>query len=243
MVVDMLSEQVPIAAPCLRMAWHRLVFAHWRVTPAAVQRLLPAGLTVETFDGIAWVGLVPFRMQAIQPLGLPAPWFGPDFLELNVRTYVRGPGAQTGVWFFTLECNHRPAVAAARAGFALAYRHAPMSDAQRGRWWGLQARRRGAACHMWAQRTSPWRLASEDACTNFLFERYRLFAFRSQPRQLLLGQVRHAPYQIADARVHVHARALLAERGFACIGNRPPDHVAVARPVEVVAGPPRILRW
>ena len=34
-------------------------------TTDVVQRLLPAGVEVDTFDGSAWVGLVPFHMDAL----------------------------------------------------------------------------------------------------------------------------------------------------------------------------------
>ena len=49
--------------------WDRLTFLHWRYDADVVQRLLPAGLTVETFDGSAWVGLVPFDDAGVAAAG------------------------------------------------------------------------------------------------------------------------------------------------------------------------------
>jgi uncharacterized protein YqjF (DUF2071 family) len=62
-----------------------------------VQALLPAGLTVDEYDGKAWVGLVPFMMW-VAPPGVPAlPWLG-RFCETNVRTSVRDEHGRDGVW-------------------------------------------------------------------------------------------------------------------------------------------------
>jgi uncharacterized protein YqjF (DUF2071 family) len=43
---------------------------------------------IETFDGAAWVGLVPFYMRLATPGGRRMPWVS-NFRETNVRTYVR----------------------------------------------------------------------------------------------------------------------------------------------------------
>jgi hypothetical protein len=55
--------------PIMRQRWERLTFVHWAFEPAAVQRLLPDGLRVDTYDGAAWVSLVPFFMRVATPGG------------------------------------------------------------------------------------------------------------------------------------------------------------------------------
>jgi uncharacterized protein YqjF (DUF2071 family) len=73
--------------------WRDLTFLHWRYEPDVVQKLLPTGLTVQTFDGSAWIGLVPFVMDRVRFPAVPAlPWMS-RFPETNVRTYVSGPTA------------------------------------------------------------------------------------------------------------------------------------------------------
>ncbi|MDX6227501.1 MAG: uncharacterized protein QOI76_891, partial [Frankiales bacterium] len=57
----------PPSTTVMRQEWRRLTFLHWPYEPAVVQRLLPPGLTVETYDGTAWVALVPFEMVAKAP--------------------------------------------------------------------------------------------------------------------------------------------------------------------------------
>ncbi len=68
--------------------WESLLFLHWRVDSEEVQKTLPRGLIVDTFNGEAWLGIVPFFMRNVRLVGLPVlPWFS-HFQELNVRTYV-----------------------------------------------------------------------------------------------------------------------------------------------------------
>jgi uncharacterized protein YqjF (DUF2071 family) len=106
--------------------WDELAFLHWRYEPAEVKRLLPDGLEVETFDGSAWVSLVPFFMRVGLP-GVPSvPWFS-RFCETNVRTYVRSADGRTGVWFFSLDAARLGAVVVARVGYQLPYFWADMS--------------------------------------------------------------------------------------------------------------------
>ena len=49
-------------------SWDQVTFVYWRFEPDTVQCALPTGLTVETFDGSAWVGLVPFFLR-VSPSG------------------------------------------------------------------------------------------------------------------------------------------------------------------------------
>jgi uncharacterized protein YqjF (DUF2071 family) len=110
----------PVRRAVMVQQWKDLSYIHWRYDPAEVQSLLPAGLEVDTFDGSAWVGLIPFSMRGIGVPGLPAvPYFG-SFPEVNVRTYVRRHGVP-GVWFFSLDVNRLLPALVARATYLLPY--------------------------------------------------------------------------------------------------------------------------
>jgi hypothetical protein len=111
--------------------WDRLTFLHWRYDAATVQALLPRGLAVETYDGSAWVGLVPFEMTVRAARGPALPWLS-RFPETNVRTYVTGPDGRTGVWFLSLDAARLPAVVTARQGFRLPYYWSRMRVQQEG---------------------------------------------------------------------------------------------------------------
>ncbi len=106
--------------------WDQLTFLHWPYEPEIVQALLPDGLSVETYGGNAWVGLVPFRMEVRLPRAPAAPWLS-HFPETNVRTYVTAPDGTTGVWFLSLDAARLPAVVGARATYRLPYFWSAMS--------------------------------------------------------------------------------------------------------------------
>src|ERR671920_2567916 len=100
--------------------WQDLLFMHWPLREDTLRPLIPPGLTLDTFDGSAWLGVVPFRMSGVRPRSLPrVPWLS-AFPEINVRTYVTAEG-KPGVWFFSLEATSRVAVRVARWAFHLNY--------------------------------------------------------------------------------------------------------------------------
>mgnify|MGYP002138263106 CR=1 FL=1 len=105
--------------------WDLLTFLHWSFEPDEIQRLLPPGLAVDTFDGRAWVGLVPFLMEVRAARGPALPWIS-HFCETNVRTYVHLDGENPGVWFFSLDAASRQCVLGARLTYHLPYHFAEM---------------------------------------------------------------------------------------------------------------------
>ena len=105
----------------LHQQWHELAYFHWRYDPTEVQALLPKGLTVDTFDGSAWVGLIPFEMRNVRVGPTPPiPWLG-NFHEINVRTYVYDQAGRRAVWFFSLDVPRLAIVGVARSIFSLPY--------------------------------------------------------------------------------------------------------------------------
>ncbi len=115
----------------MAMSWHDLAFLHWPVSAAALAKKIPPGLTLDTFEGDAYLGVVPFHMTGVRPrLGPSIPGVS-SFIELNVRTYVTTEG-KPGVWFFSLDATSRLAVRAARRFFHLPYFDARMSSVRGG---------------------------------------------------------------------------------------------------------------
>ncbi len=113
----------PDAPVMMHQNWHHLLFLHWEVPPGDLQRLIPPQLTVDSFEGNAYVGLVPFTLTGVRAvLTPPLPWIS-HFHEVNVRTYVHRDGQDPGVWFFSLDASSAIAVAAARAAYNLPYFH------------------------------------------------------------------------------------------------------------------------
>ena len=221
----------PMRRPVMRQRWDDLFFLHWKHPREAIQARLPAGLTVDTFDGQAHLGVVGFRMNAVRPAGLPAlPWLS-YFNELNVRTYVRDASGEPGVWFFSLDCDRAPAVALARKFFGLAYEHATMSF---GPGLSQSCRRRGrseTARFAWSAAGAA-QTAAPGSLEFHLAERYSFFSTKSG--RLVRGQVHHAPYELSPATMTDWSDLPLRWDGFD-VGGRPPDHAHGCQGVAIEA--------
>lgn len=121
--------RLPTQPWVMRQSWHDLLFAHWPVPVETLRALVPPPLEIDTFDGVGWLGIVPFRMSHVRPRFVPAVPGVSAFPEMNVRTYVRSPRSddpRPGVYFFSLDAGNALAVAAARRGFRLPYFRAKM---------------------------------------------------------------------------------------------------------------------
>ena len=221
----------PTRRPVMRQRWDDLFFLHWEYAAAAIQARLPSGLTVDTFEGKAYLGVVGFRMNAVRPLGLPAlPWLS-YFNELNVRTYVRDAAGEPGVWFFSLDCDRAPAVVIARAGFGLPYEHAAMSFGPGLAQTCCRQGEQETARFAWSAVSSP-QIAAPGSLDFHLAERYSFFSDRGG--RLVRGQVHHAPYQLSLAEANAWSDLPLSWDGFD-VGGRPPELAHCCQGVAIEA--------
>jgi uncharacterized protein YqjF (DUF2071 family) len=115
----------------MRQTWGKLLFMHWAIDPSVLRPLIPAPLSIDTFENQAWIGVVPFTMWGIRASFLPPIPGTSAFHELNVRTYVH-LNEIPGVWFFSLDAAHRLAVWGARTFYYLPYFNAEMHLEQQG---------------------------------------------------------------------------------------------------------------
>lgn len=215
----------------MRQRWEHLLFLHWPVDAARLQRTLPPGLRADTFEGNGWLGIVPFAMRGVRPAGLPAVGPVSDFLELNVRTYVHDERGVPGVWFYSLDCNQPLAVLIARIFFGLPYRHAKMA-ATFGPAADYRSTRRGTAqeAHYAWQPQGPARTAVHGSLEFFLLERYHLYSRRGG--KLLRGTVAHEPYAFRTARLDTFSVLPAELAGFDGL-SAPPSHACHADGVDV----------
>lgn len=224
----------PPGQPLLFMNWEKLLFLHWSWEPETIQALLPKGLFVDTFEGRAWLGVVPFFMRRVHPRHLPcAPWLS-DFQELNVRTYVHDGQGVPGVWFFSLSCHQPVAVFGARTFFHLNYVGAHMRAEETEAGIDYSSRRRGGreARYRYAMPENSG-VAEPGSREFFLLERYVLFSADRQGR-LFSGRVHHRPYEWGLAPLAEGSFLPAVDDGFPDPG-RPPEHVAMSARVEVGA--------
>src|SRR5919109_1105605 len=100
----------------IHMTWRDLLFAHWPVPVQQLRAAVPEPLPIDTYDGRAWVGVIPFVMD-MNTRGVPLLRRTP---ELNVRTYSTLEG-KPGVYFFSLDLASTVGVLGARVGYGLPY--------------------------------------------------------------------------------------------------------------------------
>jgi len=196
--------------------WDNLTFLHWRFDPEVVQRLIPAPLVVETFDGSAWVGLVPFEMQVRLPRIAPVPWLS-NFPETNVRTYVRAPDGTTGVWFLSLDAARASAVVTARTTYRLPYFWSKMSVTTAGPIVTYQSRRRrpgpvGASCDVAIEVGPAFAPDQLHALDHWLTARWRLFSVSGHGQRF--ARADHPPWPLHSARLLHCDDELIAAAGL-----------------------------
>ena len=232
-----MAERVRPTGPfVMRQRWEQLLFLHWLWDADAVQTSLPPGLRVDTWEGSAWLGLVPLFMRDVRPRFVPAVPLVSDFYELNLRTYVHDAAGRPGLYFYSLDCDQPAAVEAARRLLLLRYEHAAIEAKVDAEGWVDFAVRRAGAANSSEFRYRPYGAAAGEAAPEsvefFLLERYRLFASDRAGEQLNSIRVCHAPYRVRQAQVFAWGDAALRQAGFDPRG-RAPDHICCAEPVDV----------
>lgn len=194
---------LPDAPWVMFQIWNHLLFAHWPLPPAVLREHLPPTLPLDTFDGSAWIGIVPFWMSDVRPRWLPpVPWLS-VFPELNVRTYVRVED-KPGVYFFSLEAANPVAVRLARWFYYLPYYDAQMKchvDSHETVTYDSRRTHRGARpaeLHMSYQPTGAVFHATLNSLEGWLTERYCLYT-TNRRGDLLRGEIHHLPWPLQPA--------------------------------------------
>lgn len=226
----------PEQAHVMHQSWKELLFLHWKIDPALIQATLPKGLTVDTFEGEAYIGIVPFYMCNIRPRFLPTVPGISNFLEMNVRTYVHDEHGRPGVWFYSLDANQKLAVRIARKFFNLPYFDAEMSASMDDLTVHYHSQQKGSdeTASFQYTPTEPIKPAQDYAKSLefFLTERYFLFAYNQKKQQLYSGRVHHNAYPLHRAEVHQYSDYPIKLAGFDQPARKP-DHMLISRGVDV----------
>jgi uncharacterized protein YqjF (DUF2071 family) len=209
---------LPGGSWAISMSWHDLLFMHWPVPVGSLRPLVPPGLEIDTFDGSAWLGVVPFRMSGVRPRFLPSVPALSDFPELNLRTYVTA-GGRPGVWFFSLDAHNPVAVRLARATFGLPYFDARMSCelvASSGEVrYRSERTHRGAPPARFAARyrpTSELPGSRPGTLEHFLTERYCLYSADKRGR-VRRGDIHHELWPLHGAEAEVETLEMTGQIG------------------------------
>jgi uncharacterized protein YqjF (DUF2071 family) len=222
------------------MRWHDLLFMHWPVPEQVLRAQIPPALNLDTCDGAAWIGIVPFRMTGVRPRALPpAPWLS-AFPELNVRTYV-SIGDKPGVWFFSLDAANYMAVRLARMFFHLPYYDARMTSEGSDGYVHYASRRthRDAPSAAFQGHYGPIgtvSYASPGTLDHWLTERYCLYAADRYGR-VWRGDIHHARWPLQPAEAEVSINTMTQQIGVVLPDTPPLLHFA--RHQDVVGWIPR----
>lgn len=227
--VDHIPFPLPTRRWLVRQDWLDLAFLHWDLPPERVAGHLPPGIELHTFEGRAWVGVVPFWMSGVRPRFCPAVPGISRFPEINVRTYAVVDGVP-GVYFFSLDTPSRVAVFAGRRFFHVPYRPArqritPTVDGQR-----YVSHREGRLELELEVAFGEPVAAPPGSLEHFLTERYCIHTIDRSGR-VRRGPVRHAPWPLLSARATLGCNRLLERFG---ITDAPPTCVHASPGVEVV---------
>jgi uncharacterized protein YqjF (DUF2071 family) len=231
---------VPSGPWVLFMGWRDLLFMHWPVDESTLRPLIPSTLSLDTFDGSAWLAITPFRMSDVHPRYLPSVPPLSSFPELNVRTYVTA-GGKPGIWFFSLDAANPVAVRLARATFHLPYFDAEMSC----RVVGEEVSYRSVRTHRrapGAEFVARYRPVGEPfesrpgTLEDFLTERYCLYAADGRGH-VYRGDIHHHPWPLQRAELEIESLAMTEQIGVALPETAPLLHFS--KRLDVLAWPPR----
>ncbi|MFC6865379.1 YqjF family protein [Halomicroarcula sp. GCM10025817] len=218
----------------LRMRWRDVGFLHWPVDPSVVAETLPDPLTVDTYDGDAYLGVVPFRMADIRPRGSPV---GRSFGELNLRTYVRA-GGTPGVYFYNLDADDALSVRLARRLFMLPYYSASMRVESRDGRVRFQSERPGtngptARFDVTYEGDGAPSTPDTHSLEQFLVERYRFYA-SAENGQVYYADINHEPWPLEGGTADVRRNELFDVNGFEYPDGDPLVHYSEG--IDVSAG-------
>jgi len=227
---------VPDRPWVMAMRWHDLLFAHWPVDPAVLRPLIPASLQIDTYDGQAWIGVVPFRMTGVRPRFVPSLPGLSAFAEINVRTYVTME-EKPGVWFFSLDAANRLAVRAARLSYHLPYYFAQIAVQEKNGRIEYESTRRHTAdgeAHFvatYAPIGEPYH-ATPGTIDHWLVERYCLYSADGHGR-VYRGDIHHQPWPLQPAEADIRSNTMTGPPGISLPPVAPLLHFA--RRLHVVA--------
>jgi uncharacterized protein YqjF (DUF2071 family) len=200
----------------LAMGWRHLLFEHWPVDRAVMDTQLPDALAPDTYDGSAWLSIVPFTNVDVRPKGLPAA-LGIRLPELNVRTYVTRDDTPS-VYFFSLDAQGLVSVLGARLFQHLPYYYARISlDVADGRV-AFDSQRRHPGARPAAYSGTYWPTgepfdAPSDDFATFLVERYRFYT-QAQDGTVRYTDVDHDPWTLYPAAADIETNTLFDAHGF-----------------------------
>lgn len=224
-------------------SWDDLLFAHWPINPEFISSQLPSELTLDTWDGQAYIGVVPFKMKGIKLRTLPSIPTATDFLELNVRTYVTYKG-RPGIYFFSLDASSSLAVIGARAGAGLKYFRANMhTEVKDGMIYYSSKRIFGGEADLiisYKPLSDEVFESKKGSIEEWFTERYCLFS-QPFPNNLLEVGIHHQKWPLQKAYAKIEKNTMALPLGINL--RSAPSYLHYSKHLKVLIWPPRIRKF
>lgn len=214
--------------------WDHLLFIHWPIPQEVMEAQIPAGLELDTFDGEAWLTIIPFKISDMRLRKMPPFPFLRSFLEVNVRTYVRRNGI-SGIYFFSMDADKLLAILGARVA-TLPYFHAKMKINKGAKgYYHYSSIRRGSSDAIFKGSYRPISEAyypEKGSLAYWLLERYYLYSY--QGGALFRGGIHHRQWRIHDAEATILKQNMIPFLLENSMNEEPLLHYASSR---------RVLFW
>ncbi|MGJ9458429.1 YqjF family protein [Oceanobacillus sp. CF4.6] len=213
--------------------WNHLLFMHLPVPKDIINKYIPMELVLDTYDGSAWITIIPFKVNNMRPRKMPPIPFLHSYLELNVRTYVKQKGVK-GIYFFSLDANKLLAVLGARVA-TLPYFYANMKMKKKKDIFYFDSTRKGKsnASFKGSYRPTSEAYYPEKSSLNYwLLERYILWTYRNN--FLFRGDIHHKRWKICDVEANIETEDMMPFL---------PDDTVIGNPIFHYAYSRRVLFW
>jgi hypothetical protein len=231
----------------ISQSWNDLLFAHFAIDPPTLRRLVPDALTLDLYDGVAWLTVSPCCTSHLRPSGIPPlPGFS-FFPQVNLRTYVTLQG-KPGVLYFSVDAANLSVVWFARTFFRMQFWHAaiqisgatiqarPSQDQSiyfRSSRLNSRATQPSKLDVVYAPEGNPWR-ARRGSLDEFLTERYCVYSWNR--RTYYRTEVHHQPWPLQRASVEIRANSIANSLGLALPAK--PDLCHFSRSLKMLAWAP-----
>jgi uncharacterized protein YqjF (DUF2071 family) len=204
-----------------------VLFAHWRIGLDEAARLLPPGLPLDTFEGEAWLGVVPFRLAHVRVRGLP-PFPGMTFGQVDVRTYVTVDD-RPGIWLCSVDVSNPLLLEAAKRSHRLPAYRARIASSRDGAAAETETDRDGLRFTARYRPTGDPYTAEPGSLEHYLTERYCLYT--ADGGRLYRAELHHPAWRVQ------RAEATIASSTLAPVALEGDAHVLYAASQDVLIWP------
>lgn len=186
----------------MKQTWLDTLFIHYPVKKELLSKLVPSALSIDTYNNIGWISIVPYLTSSVRVRGLPTLPGINRFAGFNVRTYVSLNG-KPGIFFFSLAAASWLNAIMAKVSFKLPYIHLDMNFNKKSNeiYFESESITKNEEKMKWIyQPKSEQRLAVKGSLEEWLVERYCLYTV-NQKGEPFRSDILHQSWLLNDVEV------------------------------------------